>query len=113
MLAETASFMDIVKTLGTGFASSLLAFLLGWWAIHWTDFYRRASRWEPMAEKLWQERLRVYDQLLAVTSAFNDAVLMGPIEKLYPAMRDVFAVQRRLQALGGARVVVLSIPMIR
>jgi hypothetical protein len=93
--------------------STALTFLVGWLTLRKTEAYRRASRWEPMAERLWQERFSVYERYLTATSDFTDTVLVGPPEYVQQAWRDVAAKHRQLQSFGGARVVQLAIPLMR
>lgn len=56
--------------------SSALTFLIGWLILRKTEAYRQASRWEPIATNLWQERLKAYQELVttahtAVSTAFK------------------------------------------
>jgi hypothetical protein len=77
--------------------SSALSLGVGWFILTRTEAYRRASRWEPRAEALWHERMKVYQELLTVsdltagTLAKKTGVLEGHIKQL--VLTEVVAFQ--------------------
>jgi hypothetical protein len=97
----------VISALSAGGATAL-TMLAGWWQLRKTEAYRRASRWEPMAERLWQERFNVYEPMLSAFDANAGAIRHSSIEDYDKSNRAIAASHRRLQVFGGARVVQLS-----
>jgi hypothetical protein len=59
---------------------SLLTLFVGWLSLSRTETYRRASRWEPLAEQLWRERLKSYREYL---TAYDGSVTnYGVVSKI-------------------------------
>jgi hypothetical protein len=79
--ASVPIWLTVLLSALSAAGSTALTFLVGWLTLQKTEAYRKASRWEPMAERLWEERLKVYDEYLAVTSNFTDTVLLDAVTK--------------------------------
>lgn len=83
--------------------------LVGWWQLRRTEAYRRASRREPMAERLWQERFNVYERMLSAFDVNADAIRHGSVVDFDKSNRAIVAAHRHIQVFGGARVIALSV----
>jgi hypothetical protein len=93
--------------------ATVLTILAAWWQLQKTEAYRRASRWEPMAERLWQERFNVYERMLAAVDGIGEAIRHGSAVDFDKSTREVVAAHRRLQVFEGARVLKLSVDVMR
>ncbi len=90
-----------------------LALFAAWWQLRKTEAYRRASRWEPMAERLWQERFNVYERMLAAVDENAEAIRHASVQDFDKSNRAIVAAHSRLQVFGGARVIALSVIVMR
>jgi len=93
--------------------ATALTMFAGWWQLQRTEAFRRASLWEPMAERLWQERFSVYEQMLAAVDGIGEAIRHGSAADFEKSTREIVAAHRRLQVFGGARVIQLSVDVMR
>lgn len=70
-------YTQVIVPFGVGALGSLVTLVIGIWQIKHTEWYRRASRWEPYAEQIWQVRQKVYLELYReYWSMFMDAKTM-------------------------------------
>ena len=112
-MTTTEILLTTVLSAFSAVGATALTMFTGWWQLQRTEAFRRASRWEPMAERLWQERFTVYEQMLAAVDGLGDAIHHGSVEEFDKSTREVVAAHRRLQVFGGARVLLLSVDVMR
>ena len=113
ILAQAVWWHSLLLTAFASLCGTVLALLAAWWQIRKTEAYRRASRWEPMAERLWLERFNVYERMLAAVDGIREAIRRRSVVDFHKSTCDIEAAHGRLQVFGGARVLKLSVAVMR
>jgi hypothetical protein len=62
--AQTPTWLTVVLSAFASMIAVAITLALGIYTLSRTEAYRRASRWEPRAEKLWDERIKLYPTIL-------------------------------------------------
>lgn len=72
--AQTPLWLTFIASALSSFAATATTLGIGWFLLSRTEAYRRASRWEPMATLLWQERVKAYRELLSTYDNATHAI---------------------------------------